>query len=345
MRTAKELLIATREFAGERRWQSWWHLWSTLILLLSLLVFAASDLAWYGRLSASLLAGLVCVRMFIIFHDFQHHAILKNSRFAAIVFWIYGVLTMNPPSVWNRSHSHHHKHNSKTFGINIGSFPLMTCGTFLNASAIERLGYAIARHPLTIFCGYWAVFFWGMSLRPFIQHPIRHFDGGLAAIVQLSLLACIGFTFGLQSMLFAMFIPLFTASSIGAYLFYAQHNFPSARLCNRSNWNHVDAALNSSSHMKMGRMMNWFTGNIGFHHVHHLNALIPFYRLPETMAALEELQSPGVTTLKLRDINACLKLKLWDADAERFVGFDENSWGGLRGVRDCQFFQQPSANS
>jgi omega-6 fatty acid desaturase (delta-12 desaturase) len=109
--------------------------------------------------------------------------------------------------------------------------------------------------------------------------------------------------------------------ALGSYLFYAQHNFPSARLDEGSAWDYATAALAGSSNIPMGPLMRWFTGNIAYHHVHHLNARIPFYRLPEAMAGLEELQSPGVTTLSPKGIYHCLRLKLWDADRQHLVNF------------------------
>jgi omega-6 fatty acid desaturase (delta-12 desaturase) len=107
----------------------------------------------------------------------------------------------------------------------------------------------------------------------------------------------------------------------GSYLFFAQHNFPGVWLASHREWSYVNSALHSSSYLCTGRVMSWFTGNIGYHHVHHLNAKIPFYRLPEAMAALEELQSPPTTSLSLRDIAACLRLKLWDPAAGRLVNW------------------------
>jgi omega-6 fatty acid desaturase (delta-12 desaturase) len=110
--------------------------------------------------------------------------------------------------------------------------------------------------------------------------------------------------------------------AFGAYLFYAQHNFPAVELRDEAEWSYVHAALHSSSFIRMGRLMRWFTGNIGYHHVHHLNARIPFYRLPEAMAGIAELQSPRDTSLALRDVAACLRLKLWDRDQNRLVPFE-----------------------
>jgi len=321
MRTAKELLIASKEFADERRWLSWWHLVSTLVALVAALAVAVSDIHWSLRGLASVVAGLVGVRIFIIYHDFQHGAILRNSWLATCLMYLYGISMLNPPSAWNRSHDHHHKHNSKTFGASIGSFPIMTTESYANATSAERFAYKAARHPLIMVLGYFTVFLWGMCLRPFLQGPKRHFDGGLSIVVHFGLMIYVG-TLGLDLLLFSLIIPSFVASSLGAYLFYAQHNYPDARLKPRSEWSHVEAALHSSSYITMGSVMHWFTGNIGYHHVHHLNHRIPFYRLPEAMASLEELQSPGKTSLRPADIAACLRLKLWSAREDRFVGFD-----------------------
>jgi omega-6 fatty acid desaturase (delta-12 desaturase) len=104
-------------------------------------------------------------------------------------------------------------------------------------------------------------------------------------------------------------------------LFYAQHNFPGIDVQPRQSWSYVAAALGSSSYMRMGRLMKFVTGNIGFHHVHHLNPSIPFYRLPAAMHAIPELQTPHTTSLSLRDVRACLSLKLWDPQRSVMVGF------------------------
>lgn len=320
MRTAKDLLIASKQFAEERRALSWWHLLSTLFVFAGAIVSAALADWLVVRAASSVLAGLVAVRLFIIYHDYQHGAILRGSSLGAWFMHGYGLLMLNPPSVWNRSHNHHHKNNSKTFGASVGSYPIMTPAAFAAASGPERLAYAASRHPLTMLFGYITVFFWSMSLRPFLQSPARHFDAGLAVLVHLAVMIYLS-TIGFDTLLFVMLVPSFIAAAFGAYLFYAQHNFPAAKLTPRAEWTHVDAALHSSSYMRMGPLMRWFTGNIGYHHVHHLNSRIPFYRLPETMDALEELQSPGTTTLSLRDVVACLRLKLWSPDEERFVGW------------------------
>ena len=321
MREAKELLVASKKFANEHRWLSWYHLWSTLAVFVALLAIAVSGLPLGFRILSSFLTGLVGVRMFIIYHDYQHDAILCDSPLASVLMTLYGMITLNPPSVWNRSHDHHHKHNSKTFGASIGSYPIMTTDAYASATFSQRFEYRASRHPITILLGYLSVFLWGMSLRPFLQNPRQHFDGLLAIGMHFGLLIYLQ-SLGMDVMLLGLVLPLSLASSLGAYLFYAQHNYPDAKIRTRSQWSHVDAALKSSCFIVMGPLMNWLTGNIGYHHVHHLNARIPFYRLPEAMAALEELQRPGTTSLRPKDVVACLRLKLWSPEQDKFVGFE-----------------------
>ena len=140
-----------------------------------------------------------------------------------------------------------------------------------------------------------------------------------AAVLPLALHGIIALVvtraFGWESYAITVALPLAIATACGAYLFYAQHNFPGVFLQPRDQWNYVRAALESSSYMPMGWAMSFFTGNIGYHHVHHLNPSIPFYRLPEAMAAIPELQAPRVTRLLPKDILACLRLQIWDPEA------------------------------
>jgi omega-6 fatty acid desaturase (delta-12 desaturase) len=114
---------------------------------------------------------------------------------------------------------------------------------------------------------------------------------------------------------------MWLATMTGAYLFYAQHNFPEGHIASRQDWTFAKAATDSSSYMVMGPVMNWFTANIGYHHVHHLNAAIPFYRLPEAMQAIPELHNPGKTSLSPKDIAACFALKVWDPDKNAMTDY------------------------
>jgi omega-6 fatty acid desaturase (delta-12 desaturase) len=320
MRSTKEILGSSREFAHEERGRSWRNLATTVCVFVGLLAIVISPLHWVVRVPASVLLGLTLLRWFVIYHDYQHGTILQGSRLATGLMWLYGLSALTPPSVWKRSHDHHHKNNAKTFGANIGSFPVMLADTYRHASRGERAMYVLSRHPLTIALGYFSVFFVGMCVRPFLTN--RHLDCAVSVVVHFAI-AGVLLAFGIDVLLLALVVPMTIGAGLGAYLFYAQHNYPGVELPARANWDFVFAALRSSSFIRMSRVMHWFTGNIGYHHVHHLNFRIPFYRLPEAMAAIEELQSPVETSLLPRDMIACLRLDVWDPVRNRLLTFRE----------------------
>ena len=132
-----------------------------------------------------------------------------------------------------------------------------------------------------------------------------------------------GWAFGWQAAVLGVLLPDFVATASGSYLFYAQHNFPGMQIRGRREWEYTFAALHSSSMFDMNPVMHWLTGNIGYHHVHHLNHRIPFYRLPEAMAAMPELQNPHRTSWAPRDVAACLKFHIWSPEDGRMLPYAE----------------------
>ena len=321
-RSGKALIDASRPFAKEDRAKSIFHVVTTFGLIAALVAVAAmSTLPWYVRLIASAFNGFVVVRGFILYHDYLHGAILRNSPIAKAVFYLYGVLLLTPPNVWRQTHNYHHAHTAKIVGSHVGSYAMITVDMWKAASPSERLMYKIIRHPFTIAIGYVTIFMYGMCISAFRRNPKKNWDSLLAIIVHLALATTLYVVFGWQTMLFTLVLPLVIACAAGAYLFYAQHNFPDIEVQPRETWEYTRAALESSSFMRTGPLMQWLTGNIGFHHVHHLNPSIPFYRLPEAMAEIPELQHPHETSLSPKDIVACFELKLWDPNLGKMVGY------------------------
>lgn len=319
----KELILATKPFTKENRFKSYALSLTTLILLVSVFYGAiVIDIALI-KLTLGVIAALLMMRMFVIYHDYEHHAILYKSVPAKIIFTLYGLFMLAPASIWKRSHDYHHKHNSKMFTANIGSYPLMTKEQFLNATESERKAYLWSRHPLNMLLGYFTFFIYGMCIQSLRSNFSKHWDSLLALVLHVTLNIVVIYHYGLSTWFFAMFIPFFICLMIGAYLFYVQHNFPGVKFNDKKHWEYTEAALKSSSYLKMNRVMQWFSANIGFHHIHHLNSRIPFYRLPETMMAFKELQNPVISTLKIKDIVACLKLKLWDPEQNRMLTLNE----------------------
>ncbi len=259
------------------------------------------------------------LRFFVIYHDQQHEAILPHSRLAESLMRIFGIIALSPSTVWRSSHNHHHTHNSKLRGSHIGSFPIMTRANFVKCSKAKRFNYLFMRHPLTILFGYIFVFLHGMCLYPFLNKPREHADCLIAFVIHIEAAAAITYFFGWLALLLTLVLPFFIADAIGAYLFYAQHNFPGVSFNDNAGWTYDKAALESSSYLKTGPLWAWFTANIGYHHIHHLNARIPFYRLPEVLNAIPELKHPRTTSLHPMEIIRCLRLKVWDVEAQRMI--------------------------
>lgn len=323
MREGKDLILATKPFASEIRSRSWFHLFTTLGSLLLALTGTLFIPSLILQLAFSVLSGLLIVRMFVIYHDHQHHTILQHSKLANAIMTIFGLYILAPTSIWKRSHDYHHKHNSKLFTADIGSYPIATRQKFEQMSGKERRAYLFTRHPLTIFSGYITMFFIGMCLQSFLSSPRKHIDSLVAMLLHVAGSVAICYFFGWQAWLLFVVIPFTVACGIGAYLFYAQHNFPGVVFKEGKDWCYHDAALLSSSFLVLSPVWNWFTANIGYHHIHHLNARIPFYRLPEAMEAIPELQEAKTTSFKISDIIACCRLKVWEPELQRMISLRE----------------------
>lgn len=322
MRTGKELIFATRPFAVEDRKKSWLYTLSTLIILIVSLAGSYWNINILAKIACSILSGLVIVRMFVIYHDYQHHSILYKSIVADIIFWIFGIYILAPESIWKRSHDYHHNHNSKIFTASIGSWPIVSKEKFQKLSRVQQVNYLAIRHPLTILFGYIIVFFYGLCIQSFMSSPRKHWDSLIAIVTHLAIAVAIFAFAGWQTWLLSWFIPFFIACMLGSYLFYAQHNFPSVTFKGNIEWSYDNAAMESSSYMVMNPFWRWVTANIGYHHIHHLNSRIPFYRLPEVMAAIPELQNAKTTTLNPSDIIACFKLKVWDPEKNKMISLN-----------------------
>lgn len=323
MLEGKELILATKPFAKEIRWKSWVHTIIAFVLLITALIGAWLIPNVYGRIASSIAAGLILIRVFVIFHDHQHHTILKGSAIADFIFTIYGLYMLSATSIWKRSHDYHHNHNSKLFSASIGSWPIVTKEKFKRMRRGDRFSYLAIRHPLTIFMGYPVVFIFGLSVQSFMNNPKKHWDSLIALIIHFTVAALLVIYSGWLTWLLVWCVPFFIADMVGAYLFYAQHNFPTVTFKKNIEWSYEHAAMESSSYMVMSPVWEWITANIGYHHIHHLNSRIPFYRLPEAMAAIPELQKAKTTSLWPKDIIACFKLKVWDPERNRMIGLSE----------------------
>ncbi len=319
MRTSKELILATKPYSQEDRKRSWLETIVTIFLVGISLSLTFPPVPIYLKIFFSMICGLLYVRMFVIYHDYQHHAILQNSKIAQTIMTIFGIYILAPQTIWKRSHDHHHNNNSKLTLSGIGSYPTVCKQRFINLSKKEQRLYLINRHPLTVIMGYFTLFLYWLNIKSFIQSPKKHIDSLIAIVFHVTVGIIIYCSYGILGFLLSWFIPFFFAFAIGSYLFYSQHNFPDAQFRENQDWTYDDAALSSTSFMKMHPIMNWLTGNIGYHHVHHLNSRIPFYRLKEAMLGIPELQNVSTTSWHPIEIYKCFRLKLWDPEKSRMI--------------------------
>ena len=323
LRIGQDLIRATVPFAEESATVSWRYVGVTFAMLAGALAGAGFAPWWPLQLLFSILSAMLMVRAFIMYHDFMHRAILARSRPAWFLFRVYAAIALTPPRSWKKSHNYHHGHVGQIAGPNFGAFPIMTTRMWRDASRAARTGYRIERHPLTILAGYLTIFVVSITLLPLLRNPTKHWDSLLALLGHAAIIAVLWYFGGFNAAFFVLLLPMTIASAFGSYLFFAQHSFKRMHILSEEAWTYYRAAMESSSFMRLNKVMQWFTGNIGFHHIHHLNVRIPFYRLPEVMAAIPELQSPVTTSLSLRDINDCFRCCLWDEERQRMVSYRE----------------------
>jgi len=330
LRSEKEILVASKAFVGENKTRSWCEFLITIVLIGGLLTSCFfTQIPLIARLFASIICGLLYIRLFVIYHDFTHRAILLDSWLADVMMRLVGIYVLAPKQIWTRSHEHHHNNNSKLTIAGIGSYPTVSKDRYLGLTPAQRRLYLINRHPLTIIFGYFTLFIYWLNLKSFIESPRRHIDSLVTLVLHASAAVATWYFFGFEVYILAGLVPIFIMSAMGAYLFYCQHNFPGAQFRENHDWTYTNAALSSTSYMVMSPVMHWFTANIGYHHVHHINSRIPFYRLKEAMKSMPELNGVRTTSWYPAEMWRCFKLKVWDEEIGRMITLRELKTGAL----------------
>jgi len=275
--------------------------------------------AWPALLLA-VPAAIFLVRTFIVFHDCSHGSFLASRRANSWLGTVLGLLLYSPFVRWQHDHAVHHASSGDLDRRGVGDIHTLTVCEYRALSPRGRLGYRLTRNPLVMLgLGPIVAMMIGPRIvargaRPRMRRSVLGTDLALAVLVG-ALLGLIGW----RSYLLVCGLPALLAGAIGIWLFYVQHQFEDAYWESDGSWSYVDAALRGSSFLKLSPALRFCTGNIGFHHVHHLNARIPSYNLRR--AHEENAIFHDVPTLSLRDGLRALSLKLWDEDEQRLVTF------------------------
>jgi acyl-lipid omega-6 desaturase (Delta-12 desaturase) len=305
-------------------WRALWQLTNTLGLYALLWYFAYRMMAisvWLA-VPIALLAGAVLMRVFIIFHDCGHGSFFKSKTANDVVGFITGVLTFTPYYHWRWEHAVHHAHVGNLDRRGTGDIWTMTVQEYLEASRWKRFAYRMARNPVVLFVV--APLFVFLIYQRFPNreaNPRERRSVHWMNLAILGLAAALIALVGLKAYLLIQLIAMGVAGSVGIWMFYVQHQFEDVQWERRDDWDYTAAALQGSSFYKLPRILQWFTGNIGFHHIHHLSSRIPNYNLERCHRelSLAEEVKPLTFFASLRS----LMLRLWDEERKQLVGYRE----------------------
>ncbi len=313
---------ALAQYAQPSLWRSVLDLMTSVVpyLALSVLMYFALDVSYLLVLALVLPTAGFLVRTFVVFHDCAHGSLFPSKRANRYVGRLTGLLVLSPYERWRHDHAVHHATSGDLERRGVGDIITLTVAEYEARSSRGQFAYRLIRHPAVMFgLGPVIAMMIGPRIATRAQRPrMRHSVLTLDAVL-LVVIAALCWWIGWQTFLLIWMLPALLAGSSGIWLFYVQHQFEDAYWQSSEQWDYTDAALRGSSYLKLPKILQFFTGNIGLHHVHHLNARIPNYNLQR--AHDENPIFEQVPVLSLRDALSAARLKLWDDETGKLVTF------------------------
>lgn len=290
-------------------------------------------LLWYGAylsLSISywltvplliLTAGFL-VRTFILFHDCCHQSFFKHRKANDLLGTMTGILTLVPYQQWKNTHNIHHATSGNLDKRGTGDMWLLTANEYIASPLWRRIFYRIYRNPIIMLgVGPIAVFLIEYRFNRKAAKRKERLNTYVTNISIVTLYMLLSWIIGWQSFLLIQGPIFFIASLLGIWLFYVQHQFEDSYFENQEEWSYIQAAVEGSSYYKLPKLLQWITGNIGFHYVHHLSPRVPNYTLEKAHNATSELQK--ATTITIRTSLQSLRYRLWDEETKTFISFKQ----------------------
>ncbi|XXJ20320.1 fatty acid desaturase [Desulfovibrio caledoniensis] len=289
-------------------------IWGLLIYLLK------SGASFFVIVPLLILAALVLVRIFIIFHDCTHGSFFASRRANTILGYFSGFLTFTPFTYWQHNHMVHHGTYANLDKRGVGDLWTLTVNEYLALSPAKRLAYRLYRNPL-IFLGIGPGYSFLITQRFLYNWEGRQerFSATVTNVAIVMIVALASLTIGFKTYLIIQVPIMLIAGAAGVWLFYVQHQFEGVYWAHQDEWDPARAAMDGSSYYKLPKVLQWFTGNIGLHHVHHVLPRIPNYRLQECYDAIPDMQKVQALTF-LKSLRS-LKLNLWDEEQRKLVSF------------------------
>nr|WP_272495771.1 fatty acid desaturase [Bacillus pinisoli] len=292
------------------------------LIILWYVAYLSLSVSYWLTLPILIVASGFLVRTFILFHDCCHQSLFKNRKVNDILGTITGVLTLVPYQQWKHSHSVHHATSSNLDKRGTGDMWLLTVTEYAEATAWTKFSYRVYRNPI-VMLGIGPIATFLIQYR-FNRKDARRKERINTYITNASIIGL----YGLLSLLIgweALVLiqgPIFLFSGmLGIWLFYVQHQFEDSYFENEDEWSYVQAAVEGSSYYKLPKVLQWITGNIGFHHVHHLSPRVPNYNLEKAHNSTPPLQK--ATTITIATSFKSLKYRLWDEQTKTFISFKE----------------------
>lgn len=290
-------------------------------------MYLLSDISYWLSLALAPLAAGFLVRIFIIQHDCGHWSFFRGRRANDLLGFACSLFTLAPYASWRRQHAGHHgvwnNLDRRQSGADIYS-SCLTVAEYNDLSPWRRWWCRTTRHPLVANLLLPPLVFLGLYRVPFDAPPTWRRERRAVYVTDAALVALfggLGLLLGFGEVASIQLPVMILASIIGVWLFSVQHRAETTRWARERDWDPVSASLQGSTCLRLPAVLQWFTGNIGFHHVHHLNARIPNYRLQECHESIRELHD--VPTLSLRAGLGAVRYALWDEQRGRMVTFRE----------------------
>lgn len=323
METAEwKALVA--EFAKPSLPRSIWQIVNTFVPLIGLWVLMYYTMvvrdSFLLTLPLALLAGLFLIRVFIIFHDCGHGSYLKNRTAMDVLGFISGLLTFTPYFHWRWEHSLHHATSGDLDRRGVGDVWTMTVQEYLESSRWKRFSYQLLRNPFVLFViAPLFLFFIYQRIPKSNANPRERLSVWWMNLALVVMAVAMSAIFGWKNYLLLQLIVTAFSSSLGVWMFYVQHQFEGTYWERGEDWDYMTAALKGSSFYKLPRILQWFTGNIGYHHIHHLSARIPNYNLQRCHESHPLFHSVKPITL-LSSLKS-FTFRLWDESRRELVGY------------------------
>ncbi len=305
---------------------SWWQIVNTLVPYIALWVLMYYSLSisyWLTLLLSAIAAGFL-VRLFIIFHDCGHGSFFKSERMNRWVGIPLGLLSFTPYHRWHYDHKVHHQTVGNLDKRGIGDVQTLTVEEFKKLSKWEQFSYRFYRHPLFLIAfAPLLLFFIQYRLPKIYMNPKQHVYLQLSNLALAAMIILLILIMGFKAFILIQLPVMYFASVAGVWLFYVQHQYEHVIWKRSENWNYQDIALNGSSYFKLPSILRWFSGNIGFHHIHHLSPLIPNYKLRRCHNENKLFQQ--IKPITFWTSFKSLRFRLWDEKNQKLVGFNEVS--------------------